>query len=149
MKIVADYLRQVKKGVKLYSPIFGECEFDHISPSDSIYVRYKDTQIEFNKYGQFSIDNPDGECLLFPSKKVREWTKYQLPVLYDFKPFDKIVARFRPSSHNHWQADFFSHWLNKSDAMGISGSFYGEVLPFNTETVKLIGTNKEKTSLIL
>ena len=137
MKTVADCLRYAKKGIKLYSPIFGECEFDHVSPSDSIYVRYKDTQIEFNKYGQFSFNNSDGECLLFPSKEVREWS--QMP--YDFKPYDKIVARFRPSSKNIWQADFYSHRMSKVDHMGISGNFYSEVLPFNAETAKLIGTN--------
>jgi hypothetical protein len=141
MKTVADYIRYVKKGTKLYSPIFGECEFDHVSPCDSIYVRYKDTQIEFNKYGQFSLCDSEGECLLFPSKEVREWNKYQVP--YDFKPYDKIVARFRPSSKNIWQADFYSHRMNKVDHMGISGNFYSEVLPFNTETAKLIGTNDD------
>ena len=56
------------------------------------------------------------------------------------KPFDKIVARFRPG--NTWQADFFSHWINKIDCQGTSGNFYGEVLPFNEETSKLIGTCK-------
>ena len=142
MKTVADYLRNAPKGIKLYSPIFGECEFDHISPIiDSIYVKYKDTRIEFNKYGQFSLCDSEGECLLFPSKEVREWNKYQVP--YDFKPYDKIVARFRPSSKNIWQADFYSHRMNKVDHMGISGNFYSEVLPFNTETAKLIGTNDD------
>ena len=139
MKTVADYLRNVPKGIKLYSPIFGECEFDHISLCDSVCVRYKDTQIEFNKYGQFSLDDSEGECLLFPSKEVREWNKYQVP--YDFRPYDKIVARFRSSSKNIWQADFYSHRINKFEHMGISGNFYLEVLPFNTETAKLIGTN--------
>lgn len=140
MKTVADYLRYAKKGLKLYSPIFGECEFDHVSPSDSIYVRYKDTQIEFNKYGQFSLNNSDGECLLFPSKEVREWSNYQLPAPpYDFKPFDKVVVR---DNNGTWQIDLF-YSFDPTAEYPYNGmvSNWQQCLPFNDETAKLIGTN--------
>jgi hypothetical protein len=135
MKTVADYIRYVKKGTKLYSPIFGECEFDHVSPCDSIYVRYKDTQIEFNKYGQFSLDDSDGECLLFPSKEVRDWSKYQLP--HDFNPFDKVVVR----DEGLWYINFFERYLpgEKSPYECLHG-IWKHCLPFNEETAKLIGT---------
>ena len=137
MKTVADYLRYAKKGLKLYSPVFGECEFDHVSPSDSIYVRYKDTQIEFNKYGQFSLNNSDGECLLFPSKEVREWSNYQSP--YDFKPFDKVVVR---DGEYTWHIDFFECYnpTDGSDPYVCMHETWEYCLPFNAETAKLIGT---------
>ena len=141
MKTVADYLRNAPKGIKLYSPIFGECKFDHVSLCDSIYVYYKDTQIEFNKYGQFSFGDSEGECLLFPSKKVREWNNYQVP--YDFKPFDKVVVR----DDSLWHINFFERYLpgEKSPYECLHG-IWQHCLPFNEETAKLIGTRNERTS---
>ena len=142
MKTVADYLKNAPKGTKLYSPIFGECEFDHVSPSDSIYVRYKDTQIEFNKYGQFSLDNSDGECLLFPSKEEREWSNYQLPAPHDFKPFDKVVVK---DNHGTWRIDFYECYdsSDKDFPYQCMVSNWQHCLPFNEETAKLIGTKDE------
>jgi hypothetical protein len=141
MKTVADYLRYAKKGIKLYSPIFGECEFDHVSPSDSIYVRYKDTQIEFNKYGQFSLNNSDGECLLFPSKEVRDWSSYQLPAPHDFKPFDKVVVR----DEGTWHIDFFTYYAPTNEyPYRCMANNWRHCLPFNEETVKLIGLREKK-----
>lgn len=83
---VAEILKKYPKGVILYSPIFGECAFDSISPCESIYVWFRDTQLEFNKYGQLSLDNADGECMLFPSKYIRDWR-----LLRDFPASDDIV----------------------------------------------------------
>jgi hypothetical protein len=137
MKTVADYLKNALKGIKLYSPIFGECKFDHVSPCDSIYVYYKDTQIEFNKYGQFGLNNSDGECLLFPSKEIREWNNYRVLVPYDFKPFDKVVVR----DDSLWHIDLFERYsLDNEFPYECLHHIWKCCLPFNEETAKLIGT---------
>ena len=138
MKTVADYLKNAPKGTKLYSPIFGECEFDHVSPCDSIHVCYKDTQIEFNEYGQFSFGDSEGECLLFPSKEVRDWSNYQLP--HDFKPFDKVVVR----DDGLWHINFFERYLpGEESPYECLHGIWKHCLPFNEETAKLIGTNDD------
>ena len=144
MTNIAEILKNTPKGTKLYSPIFGECEFNHVSPCDSIYVCYKDTLIEFNKYGQFSLDNSDGECLLFPSKEVRDWNKYQLSH-YNFKPFDRVVVR---DNNGTWQIDFF-YSFDPSTEFHYKGMVanWKQCLPFNEETAKLIGTTKDYEAL--
>lgn len=58
------------------------------------------------------------------------------------KPFDKVVAR---DDYDHkWQCDFFSHFDKDSDEADciicIGGMYYNDVLPYNEETAKLIGT---------
>jgi hypothetical protein len=141
MTNIAEILKNTPKGTKLYSPIFGECKFDHVSPCNSIYVRYKDTQIEFNKYGQFSLDDSDGECLLFPSKKVRDWNRF-----CPFKPFDKVVVRDGDYS---WHIDFFECY-NPTDENGpyvCMQESWKYCLPYNEETAKLIGTTKDYEEL--
>lgn len=58
-----------------------------------------------------------------------------------FKPFDKVVAR---DNYDHkWQCDFFSHFDKDSDdadCVICVGGLYYEVLPYNEETAKLVGT---------
>lgn len=79
---IADKLKYCKKGTKLYSPIFGEVEFDGIE-NNAIYVNTinndnKIVRIPFESNGQFYSCYPNGEYLLFPSKDNRDWNNFQV-----------------------------------------------------------------------
>lgn len=79
---IANKLKHYKKGTKLYSPLFGEIEFDEIN-NDTIYVKIiddnnSDNFAHFNKYGQYYNCYKNGECLLFPSKDNRDWNSFQV-----------------------------------------------------------------------
>lgn len=69
-----------REGMKLYSPICGECELiDIIDQSDfPIQVRNnKQILYSFTSLGQYSSVD-DAECLLFPSKEERTWEDFQV-----------------------------------------------------------------------
>lgn len=74
MKNIAEILEKYPKGITLYSPLCGEVTLDEITiEHKDIFVATKNNMIlSFNKYGQY-LSN--GECLLFPTKDVREWDK--------------------------------------------------------------------------
>lgn len=74
MEDITKILKNVPKGTKLYSPIFGECFLDHIVPNGEIWIKYKYTFQVFDKYGRYYNE---GQCLLFPSKKMQDWEEYQ------------------------------------------------------------------------
>lgn len=79
---IAKKLKYCKKGTKLYSPLFGEVEFDDAS-KNIIYVTNIDAdgvrrQSSFNEYGEFIYNYPDAECLLFPSKDNKDWSSFQV-----------------------------------------------------------------------
>lgn len=79
---VADALRYAPKGLKLYSPIFGEVEFEKIDEDNWIQVRDKYNNLRwFYEYGTYfpSDENnySEGECLLFPSTHCRTWNHWQ------------------------------------------------------------------------
>lgn len=79
---IADKLKYCKKGIKLYSPIFGEVEFDSIN-YNAIYVNTINNDNEivsmpFESNGQFYSCYPNGECILFPSKDNRDWNNFQV-----------------------------------------------------------------------
>ena len=75
---IAEALKYAPKGLKLYSPIFGEVKFEEIDNDNWIQVRDKYNNYRwFYEYGTFfpSDENnfSEGECLLFPSINHRCW----------------------------------------------------------------------------
>jgi len=72
---IAELLQDAPKGTKLYSPICGECNFDKlIGGFDVIRVTFEGIEetMMFERYGTL-FEWFCGECLLFPSKDVRDW----------------------------------------------------------------------------
>lgn len=72
---IAGILRNKPHGVKLYSPIFGDCTFCYVrEDTNDICVKKHNGVIEyFNSEGlYFAL----GEVMLFPSKSIRDWEKF-------------------------------------------------------------------------
>ena len=72
---IAETLRHKPYGIKLYSPIFGECAFCYLrEDTNDICVKKHNGVIEyFNSEGlYFTL----GEVMLFPSKEMRDWRKF-------------------------------------------------------------------------
>ena len=76
---LCEILKDTPKGTKLYTPIFGEVEFIGIEgsslPKYPISVTKNGFTYYFTKEGYYSEDGI--ECLLFPSKDQRDWSKCQ------------------------------------------------------------------------
>ena len=67
-------------GTKLYSSVFGEVELDHIDTSANypIIIRLKGEQgYESLTSGGKMFADYDGECILFPSREERDWSKFK------------------------------------------------------------------------
>lgn len=77
---IAEILHDMPKGTKLYSPIFGEVKFYEIQENRvsilSTSNDKRDTVYNFTKSGSFYLGYSQSECLLFPSSKMRDWTKF-------------------------------------------------------------------------
>lgn len=69
---IAEILKNKPQGVKLYSPIFGDCTYCYITNDICVKKQYN-VMSYFNFEGLY---NADGECLLFPSKSMRDWSKF-------------------------------------------------------------------------
>ena len=143
---IAEKLKNTPIRTKLYSPMIGKVYLEHIEFSTNgdiwvVPIDYDRTHWVFDKYGRNkNSDDEDRECLLFPSKEQRDWNNYTIKKKYVFKPFDKVVVR--DSNNAKWQIDLFGYMGDDSDL----GNFYclsrswKQCLPYNEETVKLIGT---------
>ena len=72
---IAEILKDKKEGIRLYSPIFGDCTFCYVrEDTNDICVKKHNGVIEyFNSEGlYFAL----GEVMLFPSKEMRDWSKF-------------------------------------------------------------------------
>ena len=144
-------LRDCPKGWKLWSPIFGEIEFYSIVEKARypIMLSCKKGIIWFSKDGLFDIENEGAECVLFPSKDQRDWSKFTAPWYkkekFDpntLKPFDKVLVRDDESCK--WRIDFYSHkYENMIYPYRCIGRAYTYCIPYNEETKHLIETKDE------
>ena len=77
---IAEILKDCPKGTKLYSPIFGEVKFnkyhENIITILSTSNDGRNTLNTFSKNGSYYSGYSQSECLLFPSAKMRDWTKF-------------------------------------------------------------------------
>ena len=81
---LVNILKHCPKGTKLYSPIFGEVTFTRISDSNNILGKATKsngeiTSVDFNRLGRLSGEFSNAECVLFPSKDRRDWSRFQIP----------------------------------------------------------------------
>lgn len=100
---IAEILHDMPKGTKLYSPIFGEVKFnkyhENIITILSTSNDGRDTLNTFSKNGSYYSGYSQSECLLFPSSKMRDWTKF-------FKRGDVVIK------NGGGMAAVFDGWAN-------------------------------------
>lgn len=87
---IAELLKDYPKGMKLYSPIFGDVYLDKIRPHLAIVVTTDKDQGNFKE--EFLYDGRygmNGECMLFPSKGKTTWDGFQRP----FKDGDIVTCK--------------------------------------------------------
>ena len=144
-------LKDCPKHWKFYSPLCGEVEFIEICDNNNGYhIRMKDGFVSlrdllFTKEG-FYFSNEGAECLLFPSKDQRDWSKFTAPWYkkekFDpntLKSFDRVLVR--DYNNMEWSCDILSH-IKQEDPfpyVGI-GSEWKCCIPYNDETKHLVGT---------
>lgn len=144
-------LKDCPKGWKFYSSAFGDVEFDSMSEYNinPICIRVNANFYPLlNKYGKYHIENK-GECILFPSKDQRDWSKFTAPWYkkerFDpktLKPFDKVIVR--DDNDGKWNCTLFSH---KGEDYGYpyntSSGAYVCCIPYDDDTKHLVGTKDE------
>ena len=99
---LAQILKDCPKGTKFYSSCLGtDVFFIEIDNTNCIKCEYT-SQIDFlNSIIHFKKDAslyPGGECMLFPSKDQRDWSKWHRPfvdgdVVYVKSAYDWIIIK--------------------------------------------------------
>lgn len=145
------------EGTKLYSTVNGEVIFQKVASfscdypiTATAYNKNKNSTKNacFAKDGTYMLDY-DGECVLFPSKEQRDWSKFERfwdkPKVekvekFDpktFKPFDKVLVRV--DKNDCWMAAHFSHVDDYTHKAVCDTFYYTQCVPYNEETKHLVG----------
>lgn len=96
---IAEILRDMPKGTKLYSPLFGKCEcidVDHSEYPIIIKAQRTDGTVAkgFMKDGRYFDGFEDARCSLFPSAKMRCWDKFFKRGDIVYNPHSQMYAVF-------------------------------------------------------
>ena len=145
------------EGTKLYSTVNGEVIFQKVASfscdypiTATAYNKNKNSTKNacFAKDGTYMLDY-DGECVLFPSKEQRDWSKFERfwdkPKVekvekFDPKtlhPFDKVLVRV--DKNDCWMATHFSHVDDYTHKAVCDTFYYTQCVPYNEETKHLVG----------
>ena len=71
---IAAILESKPQGTKLYSLTYGDCSYQGYTGDFGIECQSQNgVQFNLDEYGKYCIE---GECILFPSKEMRDWSKF-------------------------------------------------------------------------
>ena len=96
---IAEILSDMPEGTKLYSPLFGKCEYIAVvGDKRPINIRTSNTtdmQYEaLTEYGCYFSDFEDTDTVLFPSDKMRDWSKFFKHGNIVYNPHSQMYAVF-------------------------------------------------------
>lgn len=160
---LCEILKDCPKGTELYSSVHGKVLLSEIynskvCPIEVIAYGYdnKEFTASFTADGRF-LHFCIAECVLFPSKDQRDWSKFSAPwykpenkdtEMEKFDPktlksFNKVLVR--DYCDEEWTCDIFSHIIRQDDTLSYMCIFthYDHCIPYNDDTKHLVGTTDE------
>ena len=141
-------LKDCPKGFQLYSPIFGIVYLKSVTPYNVYITTIREVEAIITKNGRYFTEYEDSECILFPSKEQRDWSKFTAPWYkkekFDpktLKPFDKVLVR--GFTTRKWRCKHFSCFMDGEAYSYMCFATYKFCVPYNDETKHLVGTTEE------
>lgn len=77
---IVEILKDKPQGTKLYSSACGKCKLEEVDDK-SFKISFYNSKFGFMNGGEGYLDKKgklydDGECIVFPSKEMRNWSKF-------------------------------------------------------------------------
>lgn len=77
---IVEILKDKPQGIKLYSSACGKCKLEEVDDK-SFKISFYNSKFGFMNGGEGYLDKngklyDDGECIIFPSKEMRDWSKF-------------------------------------------------------------------------
>ena len=152
---LVEILKDCPSGTKLYSTVYGDVELYEVNIDYGHPIRvwcnggpdcFTKILVDFTKDGKIFCGS-NGECVLFPSKDQRDWSKFKAKKpKFDpktLKPFDKVLVR--DDNSEDWMVQLFSYIIgDKKIYPYVCIAYnYKYCIPYNDDTKHLIGTKDE------
>ena len=144
---IAEILKNKPRGTKLYSMIHGKCSSEAVT--DEIFkINFCTSKFGLTQSGECTLIKfgnmyDGGECIIFPSKEMRDWSKFQ------WEKGDVLISNDGDTEviFDKWYDDTYTnfygkHYLNSEDKNNIK---YSENLLCTTERYSLENKNTAQT----
>lgn len=122
---IAEILKDKPQGTKLYSSACGKCTLEE-ADDKSFKISFYNSKFGFMNGGEGYLDKngklyDEGECVVFPSKEMRNWSKFA------WKKGDVLVSNdsdshiiFKGFSKDDYTTFEGKHWISVSKKRHIS-----------------------------
>ena len=153
---LCEILKDCPTGTKFWSPVWGDVTFVQINDVGVFPIvlsakSFSNSNISLRSNGKM-YDIKEAECLLYPSKYQRDWSKFvrfwDEPDVskFDvetFHPFDKVLAR--DYLNDNWMADFFEKIEENDIYYNVTcvTCKWVQCIPYNEDTRHLLGTTND------
>lgn len=146
---IVEILKDKPQGTKLYSSACGKCRLEEVDDK-SFKISFYNSKFGFMNGGEGYLDKngklyDDGECVVFPSKEMRDWSKFA------WKKGDVLVSNDGGTEviFDKWYDDTYTnfygrHYLNSEEKNNVK---YNETFLCTTERYALEDKNAAKTYL--
>lgn len=120
---IAEILKNKPRGTKLYSMIHGKCSFEAVT--DEIFkINFCTSKFGLTQSGECTLIKfgnmyDGGECIIFPSKEMRDWSKFAWKkgdVLTNSSGFKVFFDK--------WVNEDYTKFLGKIKVLGDSHYYY-------------------------
>lgn len=117
---IVEILKDKPQGTKLYSSACGKCKLEEVDDK-SFKISFYNSKFGFMNGGEGHLDKngnlyDDGECIVFPSKEMRDWSKFA------WKKGDILVSNdggteviFDKWYDETYTSFYCKHYLNSED----------------------------------
>lgn len=121
---IAEILKNKPRGTKLYSMIHGKCSFEAVT--DEIFkINFCTSKFGLTQSGECTLIKfgnmyDGGECIIFPSKEMRDWSKFS------WKRGDVLIrtnSEYCIGIFDEWTSDDYSTFSAKYINLGLSDNF--------------------------
>lgn len=121
---IAEILKNKPRGTKLYSMIHGKCTFEAVT--DEIFkINFCTSKFGLTQSGECTLIKfgnmyDGGECIIFPSKEMRDWSKFA------WKKGDVLIrtnSEYCIGIFDKWTSDDYSTFSAKYINLGLSDNF--------------------------
>lgn len=143
---IAEILRDMPEGTKLYSPLLGEVKFKEVVYDNTFPIKVlskapKSNLGSFTENGLYYDDIEDAEVMLFPSREIRDWSKFFKRGDVVYNPNSGMLAIF-----DGWVGDDYTEFNTTINRIK-NGDFWGEEEVCETEFFAKV-TDEERAEFI-
>ena len=140
---IVEILNDKPQGTKLYSSACGKCKLEEVDDK-SFKISFYNSKFGFMNGGEGYLDKngklyDDGECVVFPSKEMRNWSKFAWKkgdVLVSNDGKSKVIfERFDDDTYTSFVGKYYVECYGKNDELqDYEEEHYGDTVNYTKES---------------